>query len=346
MSSPRRCEHGRRGRAARIRAASRTRRSAARSPVRSRRRPSSATGRATLVGRTRLGGPGPTGDRRASSSTATDGGAGDSVVASTVCMGQASSRSWSVTVRASADTAGESMRRGRSMSTENSAVTRPGRRRHHDDPVGESGRFADVVGDEQHGQSSRSHAVRRARRAGRRGSSRRARRTVRPSAGCRRPGRSARASATRWRIPPDSSCGRLSANPSRCTVAEQLRGAAARSALRDAGEPHGELDVLGDGEPREQRRLLEHHAPACPSTSTVPALGASSPATRLRIVDLPHPEAPTRQTNSPRSMCRSTDCRARSPRRSPVPKVLSTPPSRTMLTAPPPPAVHARRAPR
>ena len=34
-----------------------------------------------------------------------------------------------------------------------------------------------------------------------------------------------RASATRWRIPPDSSCGRCSSRPSRCTSGEQLADA-------------------------------------------------------------------------------------------------------------------------
>ena len=55
-----------------------------------------------------------------------------------------------------------------------------------------------------------------------------------------------------------------------------------------------------DREPREQRRLLEHQRGAAARPSTVPAVGVSSPATRLSSVLLPQPEAPSRQTNSPR----------------------------------------------
>ena len=43
-----------------------------------------------------------------------------------------------------------------------------------------------------------------------------------------------------------------------------------------------------------------------PATSTLPDVGVSSPATRLRIVDLPQPDAPTRQTNSPAPTSMST----------------------------------------
>ena len=62
---------------------------------------------------------------------------------------------------------------------------------------------------------------------------------------------------------------------------------------------------------------------AVPRT-TSPVVGPSSPATRLSSVDLPHPEAPSRQTNSPgptrRSMLRSAVTAS-----GPVPKVLPTP---------------------
>ena len=71
---------------------------------------------------------------------------------------------------------------------------------------------------------------------------------------------SARASATRWRMPPDSSCGRLSAKPPRCTDLEQLGGpppALAPAGRRRARSASSTLRARG--QPGEQRRLLEHH---------------------------------------------------------------------------------------
>ena len=59
-------------------------------------------------------------------------------------------------------------------------------------------------------------------------SSRRARRTARPSAGLRRPGRARTASATRWRIPPDSSCGRFVGEIAEVHHLEQVVRARAR----------------------------------------------------------------------------------------------------------------------
>ena len=61
---------------------------------------------------------------------------------------------------------------------------------------------------------------------------------------------------------------------------------------------------------------------AVPS-STSPVVGSSSPATRLSSVDLPHPDAPSRQTNSPGWTCRSMS-RSAVTASGPVPKVLPT----------------------
>ena len=77
------------------------------------------------------------------------------------------------------------------------------------------------------------------------------------------------------------------------------RPASARSACGDAAQLERQLDVARDGEPREQRRLLEHQRGAAVARRRVPAVGWSRPATRLSSVHLPQPEAPTRQTNSP-----------------------------------------------
>src|ERR1700728_3622969 len=95
-----------------------------------------------------------------------------------------------------------------------------------------------------------------------------------------------------------------------------------------------------------------------PSTETVPPSASRMPAARFSAVDLPHPDGPSRQTNSPRSTRRSTPARAvtlRPPRR----KVLKTPASSSIAPLPsgiaPAPVVAAgtrrpttrrRRAPR
>ncbi len=62
---------------------------------------------------------------------------------------------------------------------------------------------------------------------------------------------------------------------------------------------------------------------AVPS-DTSPAVGSSSPATRLSSVDLPQPDAPSRQTNSPGSTCRSMP-RSAVTASAPCPNVLPTP---------------------
>ena len=59
-------------------------------------------------------------------------------------------------------------------------------------------------------------------------------------------------------MPPDSWCGRFLAKPPRWTVSMSSLARRRRSLLRHAGEAHRQLDVGLHGEPREQRRLLEH----------------------------------------------------------------------------------------
>ncbi|CAM5430827.1 hypothetical protein SHIRM173S_00710 [Streptomyces hirsutus] len=122
---------------------------------------------------------------------------------------------------------------------------------------------------------------------------------------------SARASATRWRIPPDSSCTRLPWAPPSRTSSSSSSARPRRSAF---------------GTPRSFRAssmflpAVSHGNSACswnisagrPSVLIAPALGASRPATRLSSVDLPQPEAPSRVTNSPGAtssvMSSSTSC--------------------------------------
>src|SRR5437016_6720134 len=48
-----------------------------------------------------------------------------------------------------------------------------------------------------------------------------------------------------------------------------------------------------------------------PKMAMAPAVGWSRPAIRLSNVDLPEPEVPSRQANSPRGTCSETPARAR-----------------------------------
>src|ERR1700739_3252509 len=61
-----------------------------------------------------------------------------------------------------------------------------------------------------------------------------------------------------------------------------------------------------------------------PPTEISPAVGLSSPATRFSIVDLPQPDAPMRQVNSPGAAVRLTWSRAWTSAR-PPPYTLETP---------------------
>ena len=71
-----------------------------------------------------------------------------------------------------------------------------------------------------------------------------------------------RASATRWRWPPDNSCGRRSAMPSSPTLASASLTQPHALGLGDPAHAQRKRDVLGDGHVRPQRIGLEHHADA------------------------------------------------------------------------------------
>ena len=78
------------------------------------------------------------------------------------------------------------------------------------------------------------------------------------------------------------------------------RRARRRSRRPWPGELQRQLDVAPRGQPRQQRGLLEHERrPRRAELDRRPCVGSSSPATRLSSVDLPQPDAPSRQTNSP-----------------------------------------------
>ena len=126
------------------------------------------------------------------------------------------------------------------------------------------------------------------------------------------------------------------ANPSSLTV-EISSGARRCVLLADPGEAHGKFDVLCDGQPREQRRLLEHHRYAPVDLDgagarrfesgdevedrRLAAPGGADQADELASLDV--------QVEEPSAVTAPV----------PVPKVLSTPAKRTMLTGPPPRAV-------
>ena len=128
-----------------------------------------------------------------------------------------SSFSRSVISAACVATAGESMRRGRCVGRRELGDHMAGAARQQHDAVTESHRLAHVVGHEEDREAGLASRAVRARRAADRGcmassapngSSMRS-----TSASCA----SARASATRWRMPPESSCGRFFANSLRLT---------------------------------------------------------------------------------------------------------------------------------
>ena len=134
---------------------------------------------------------------------------------------------------------------------------------------------------------------------------------------------SARASATRWRSPPDSSPGRCSRrwpSPTRSSIAA---AAARASRRRHAPDQQRHRDVLDRGELRQQvmelvdeaERAVAHLPARGLATATRtrrrrrsprPRSGTSRPPSRCSSVLLPDPDAPTIATRSPGCTARST----------------------------------------
>ena len=112
---------------------------------------------------------------------------------------------------------------------------------------------------------------------------------------------SARASATRWRMPPESSCGRRLREVAEVHHLEQLVGARPCARARRTPASFSASSTLPRTVSHGNSAASWNIRPvrsAC--TSTVPGVGWSRPATRLSSVLLPQPDAPSRQTNSPR----------------------------------------------
>ena len=87
--------------------------------------------------------------------------------------------------------------------------------------------------------------------------------------------------------------------------------------LRHAAHLSGKATFSANRHVREQRVVLEHDADVAlvrrqvrrcglPSSRMAPAVGASKPASIIRIVVLPDPDGPRRLTNSPCSISRSS----------------------------------------
>ena len=196
----------------------------------------------------------------------------------------------------------------------------PGPRAHHDDARREEHRLGDRVRDEDDRRAAAAARSRAARGSAARASSRRARRTARPSAGAPARTRARARSTTRCCMPPESCHGWWSPKPLSSTSSSisatrsfALRAVPAehlerqRDVLRDRApvEEHGVLedDPVVAVEPRLLRGLAVDRRP-CPRVGWI-----RSPITRSSV-DLPQPDGPISETNSPGCDSRSMSCSA------------------------------------
>src|SRR5579871_750919 len=142
----------------------------------------------------------------------------------------------------------------------------------------------------------------------------------------------ARATATRWRMPPDSSSGRLSiaaVRPTRCS--------ACLATLRRSSLPAPRIDrpkltfsqtvSQGNSEVSWKIRLRSGDglSTMSPKNQVAPSVASSRPAIRYNRVLLPQPEGPRKTTNSPGAMSRSMPRSASCARFVPAAQVLPTP---------------------
>ena len=180
----------------------------------------------------------------------------------------------------------------------------PGVRAQHDHPVGQQHRLLDRVGDEHRvADSSLSDALQLADSSSRLSASRAENgSSISITMGC---WMSARHSATRCCMPPDSWCGSRLWKPARPTVSSNSSARRRCCAPVPAEHLGREEDVVQRRAPRQQRGRWNIIAtsrrgpgPAC-RPSNLAARGASSPAIRRSRVDLPHPDRPMTATNCP-----------------------------------------------
>ena len=185
------------------------------------------------------------------------------------------------------------------MSTGNSLATLPGPAGQQHDAIAEADGLADVVGHEQDRPAGRlpdplelvvedvaGHRVERPEGLVHQ----------QDSASWAR----ARASATRWRMPPESSWGCLLAEARQLDQLEQLVDPLASGRLLGTLRRRSGSSTFSATVSHGNSAASWNMRPAGrPGTRPCPRVGWSRPATRLSSVDLPQPEAPTRQTNSP-----------------------------------------------
>ncbi len=117
----------------------------------------------------------------------------------------------------------------------------------------------------------------------------------------------ARARATRWRCPPERMLGQSCARSARPTSSS----AACASGRRSLESPSETLSsTRRQGSRRASWNIRRTSGlpgrGSCRSSSTEPAVGSSSPASRRSSVLLPQPLCPTMATNSPLPKVRST----------------------------------------
>jgi hypothetical protein len=117
---------------------------------------------------------------------------------------------------------------------------------------------------------------------------------------------------TRWRMPPDSSWGyRIAKSESRIICSSSaVRAAPASGGMLRAFMLKATLrsTVIQGNSPWSWNTMLvlsDGPSSSTPPTQIVPTVGASRPAISCSNVDLPQPESPRRQTNSPSAAVRS-----------------------------------------
>ena len=100
----------------------------------------------------------------------------------------------------------------------------------------------------------------------------------------------------------------------RCDALRKVRADSAFGHFASSRPNSTFLRTLSHGNRAESWNITSRSGPgpftALPSTVTAPASGCSRPATRLSSVDLPQPDGPSRQMNSPSPISRSTSLSA------------------------------------
>jgi hypothetical protein len=120
--------------------------------------------------------------------------------------------------------------------------------------------------------------------------------------------------ATRWRMPPESWCGRLAWNSERPTILSSRWARSAYSLRRRLRIQIGNRTLsstLFQGRSTGSWKMtpVSSRGPVTgpPPSSIRPAVIDSRPATIMRSVLLPHPLGPKMATNSPASAAKLTD---------------------------------------